>query len=223
MSYAVINGKRLASARITMPFYGVWCADVVLAVPDTIALSCTIQLGDLSLAGTIYRMASFSGSRSARVIGGAAGWRKIIPAQAYSKAQGIPMSLILGDAASLVGERINLAQDQLLGTTYVRETAPAERLLRQLAGPEWWVDNTGITQIGTRPGSAITSPFTMVDWSGGKGRFEIATETLSDWLPGRKFSNSNVSTQQQIGMTSFVMDNDGKLRVTVLSDGVGSQ
>lgn len=222
-SFLSLNGRRVVSARVTMPYYGAWVADVVLAISDTIPLSAALVLGDLTLSGTIYRMSSFSGARSARIVGGAAGWRKTIPAQAYVRPSGIAMSLVLGDAAALVGEQVRIANDVILGTTYVRENAPAERLLRQLAGPTWWIDPSGVTQVGTRAGGAITSPFQIVEWSGGRGFFEVATETLSDWMPGRTFSNANVTKSQQIGMTTYLADNTGKLRVLVLSDGVGAQ
>lgn len=221
--YLALNGRRIVSARVTVPFYGAWCADVTLAIADTIPLTSVLTIGDLTLNGTIFRMASFSGSRSARLVGGGAGWRKVIPAQAYYNPLGVRASIVLGDAASIVGERLNLVTDSVLGTSYVREAAPAERVLRLIAGAQWWIDSSGVTQVGPRAGGAITSPFQIINWSGGKGWFDVSTETLSDWMPGRTFSNSNVTKAQQIGMVTYVADNDGKLRVNVLSDGVGSQ
>lgn len=221
--FLALNGRRIVSGRITMPYYGAWVADVTIAVADVLPLASVLAFGDLTLTGTVYRMASFSGSRSARIVGGAAGWRKTIKAQGYSNPAGVRASLVLGDAAAAVGETVNLASDFIVGKAYVRETAPAERLLRQLAGPTWWIDPAGVTQIGTRASGAITSPFLINDWSGGKGWFSVSTEKISDWMPGRSFSNSNVSNPQQIGMVTFLADNDGKLRVNVLSDGVGSQ
>lgn len=221
--YLALNGRRVVSANVMIPYYGAWCADVTIAVSDVIPLAATLTLGNLTLTGTVYRMASFSGARSARIVGGGAGWRKTLPAFAYANPAGIRASLVLGDAATLVGEKVNVMSDAIVGKTFVRESAPAERLLRQLGGSEWWIDPSGITQVGPRASGAITTQFLINDWSGAKGWFSVSTETISDWMPGRTFSNANVTKAQQIGMTTIIASNDGKLRVNVLSDGVGSQ
>lgn len=221
--FAALNGKRIQVAHVTIPWYGTWCADVTLAVPDVIPLVSTLTLGDLTLTGSVFRMASFSGTRATRIVGGAGGWRRVIPSQGYSNPKGIPLSLLLSDAAALVGETVRVQSDYIVGTNYARETAPASRLLRQLAGQQWWIDNAGVTQIGNRTIAPIGTPFQVTDWSGGRGWFQIATENLSDWVPGRTFANYAVTKAQQIGLTMIAMDNDGKLRVQVLTDGTGSQ
>lgn len=215
--HLAISGQRVISARVTLPFYGTWCADVVLAQSNALPSSVTLTLGSLSLQGTVFRVASFGGSRSARVVGGAGGWRKTIPAQAYVNTNGLRLSLLLRDAATLVGEQVSVTTDTVLGTAFVREAAPAERVLRQLAGNEWYIDTSGVTRVGPRSSSAITSQFTVVQWSGAKGSFEIATESLGDWLPGNTFTAPTVSGTQTVGLTNIVADNDGKVRLTVLS------
>lgn len=215
--FAALNGRRIISGAITFPYYGAWVADVVLSVADTIPTLSTLTLEDLTLAGAVYRQFSFAGSRSARLVGGFGGWRKQVPAQAYQNAAGLKASLLLGDAAALVGERVNVVSDQTVGTLFVREAAPAQRLLRQIAGSIWWIDASGTTQVGPRTGSPIMSSFTAIQWSGAKGRFEIATEKLSDWMPGQTFSSPTVTATQTIGATSIAIDNDGTLRLTVLS------
>lgn len=220
MSYASLNGRRIVSGRITIPYYGIWVADILLALSDGITSPATVTIGDLSLVGSIYRAASFTGTRSVRLIGGAGGWRKTLPAQFYQSTGGVRLSMVLGDAAAAVGETVKIATDTSLGTAWTREGGyPAERLLRFLAGPTWWMDNAGVTQVGPRTGGAIGSSFQVINWSGGKGSFEIATETLGDWMPGRTFTSVNVKTAQTVGMTTIDVDNDGKLRLTVLSAG----
>lgn len=220
MSFAELNGNRIISGTVTIPYYGLWTADVALAAAGPLPLLCTLTIGNLTLQGAVYRSASFTQSRSARLVGGFGGWRKNVPAQAYYNPRGINMSLPLRDAAALVGERVQVANDPIVGTSFVREAAPAERLLRLMAGPEWYVDVNGVTQVGTlRATGRITTPFSPIDWSGGKGRFEIATETYADWLPGRSFTSSNISVAQFVGMTTFQMGNDGVVRLFVLSSG----
>ena len=221
--FASLNGERLQSAHVTIPYYGAWVADVVLATPDVIPTQSTLTIADLILTGTVYRMASFAGARSARIVGGFGGWRKTVPAQNYQANSGIRLSLVLKDAAAIVGEQVNVANDQTLGTSFTRESAPAERLLRQLAGPEWFVDTKGITQVGPRAGGAVSTPFTVVSWSGARGQFEIATENLSDWLPAKTFTANTVTTTQTVATTTIDMDNDGKLRLHILNAGFGSE
>lgn len=219
MTFATLNGQRIVSGSVNVPYYGLWSGDVVLSVASPIPTSVTLVIGDLSMVGFVYRSASFTASRSARIVGGFGGWRKTIPSQSYQSNGGINMSLVLRDAAALCGEQINVAQDQNVGTSFTRESAPAERLLRLMAGPEWYVDPKGVTQVALRPSGRITSPFNIIDWSGAKGRFEVATENYTDWLPGRSFLNSNISVAQAIGMTTYTLENDGKLRLSVLSSG----
>lgn len=215
--FAALNGRRVISGSITFPYYGTWVADVVLSVSDTIPTLSTLTLEDLTLSCAVYRQFSFAGSRSARLVGGFGGWKKPVPAQAYQNSSGLKASLLLGDAAAIVGEKVNVVTDQTVGTLFVREAAPAARLLRQIGGSLWWIDANGVTQVGPRSGSAIVSSFTAVQWSGAKGRFEIATEKLSDWMPAQTFTSPTVTTPQTVGSTTMTIDNDGQLRLTVLT------
>lgn len=204
---------------IAIPYYGTWAADVALASQDTISSACTLVIGDMTLRGTAYRMASFSGSRTVRIVGGYGGWRKDVPSQSYQNPSGVFLSMVLGDAAKIVGEQLSLSSDVNLGQFYVREAAPAQRLLRQLAGPLWYVDTAGVTKVGARTTGTITSPFQVISWSGSQGKFTIATENYSDWMPGKTFTSTTVTSQQTVSMATFTLENDGKLRLDVL--GVG--
>lgn len=212
--FASLAGRRVVSGRITIPYYGIWVADVILSVADTIPTQTTLTVADLTLQCAIYRQISFAGSRSARVVGGFGGWRQQVPAQGYQT--GVLLSTVLRDAATAVGEKIKVTTDKTL-PAFTREAAPASRLLRLLAGPTWYVDSAGTTQVGPRATSTVTSPFNVTDWSGGKGRFRVASEKLTDWQPGATFSTPVINTMQTVGMTEIEMTNDGQLRLTVLT------
>ena len=215
-AYIELDGQRVISGRITLPFYGIWMGDVVLAVPDVIPTSTTLTVGNLKLACTVFRAAAFAGSRSARLVGGAGGWRKDVPRQSYYASNGLRLSTIIRDAGATVGESVAVAQDQTIGNAFVREAGPAARVLRQLAGTEWWIDADGLTRVGTRSGSTINTPFQITAWSGGKGWYEVSTEDIASWLPSNTFSNALVPTTT-VGMTEIEVDNTGKLRLGVLS------
>lgn len=215
--FAAFAGERAIAANVAIPAYGAWCADVVLALSSTIPSSAApLTIGDLVMTGTVFRAADFAGSRSARIGGGFGGWGKAVPAQAY-RGSNVRISTVLRDAAALVGERVTVdANDTNLGR-FTREAGPASRVLRQVGGPLWWVAMDGTTHVGPRPSGSISSAFDVIAWSGKTGRFTIATETMTDWMPGRTFTAPTVTTPKTIGFLAIEMTNDGKLRVEVLA------
>lgn len=219
--FATLNGNRIISCRITIPNQGAWSADVILATSELIPSNVILVVGDLKLVGTVVRMASFSGSRSARIVGGGAGWRKVLKSRSYSNITGVRLQSILNDAARESGENMAPFSDKSVGTNYVRDKNPAEYVLRYWA-PNWWIDTDGKTHVEPRKSTPILSLFTVESWSGGKGLFEISTEKVSDWVPGRTFSSPTVTQEQTISQVSIEMNNDGKLRLQVLNGSVSS-
>lgn len=217
--FASFNGERIVSASVVMPYYGIWTADVVLASAIAIPAVATLVIANLTLKGTVFRSASFAGSRAARIVGGAGGWRKKTTKQAYYDPNGVRASMVLGDVAAASGETISLSTDFTVGSSYEREEdAPGSQVLRDLLGEVWWMDPSGVTQCQDRTNkTAITTPFTVGAWSGGKARFEIATEDLAAWQPGRTFTSENVPTPQTLNMVSIDVNNDGKLRLECLT------
>lgn len=217
-----LDGKRGATAKVVVPFYGIPFASVELAQADSVATKTKLVLADLTLTCAVHRSAPYGGSRTALVVGGYGGWRQKVSAQSYQNDDGVTLSMVLGDVAGAVGEQIAIAQDRVLGSHYTRDAAQASKLLRLLAGEAWWVDAAGVTQIGTRTSSAITTTFQVVKFDGARGIAEIATESVKDWMPGRTFAGVGVPGTQTIAMTSIDVTNDGKLRVRVLTTGAAN-
>lgn len=234
--WSSLAGFRTISGKLSIAYYGAWVADVVLAVSSPIPSGLIpLVIGDLMLQGTVFRQFSFSGSRSARVVGGFGGWQQTIGPAAYQSSAGVPTLMILNDAAIAAGETLGAATvTSLTGQTFrnafVRESAPAVRTLENVGGPIWWIDNSGNTQLIDRavlPASGstadtghlgpITSQFNVIEWSGMKGRFQIATETYSDWMPGRTFTSPTVSQVQTASWVGHTWESNGTARTTVLS------
>lgn len=230
--WGTLNGQRIISGKITIPYYGSWSADVTLnleasVLPQVVALGVptalpppvTILLGDLTLQGYAYRVFSFAGARSARCSGGVGGWKNNVIAKSYQNPAGINLSMVLGDAAKEVGESVVVNPDSSIGTAYMREAAPAQRVLKQLAGALWWIDpKTGTTNVSpTRRSDAITTPFQVVSYNGGLGVFTIASENLGDWMPGRVFTSPTVTVQQTVSSVVHAIDNTGKVRTEVMT------
>lgn len=216
--YASANGLRSTSSSIAIPYYGLWVADVELAPETPLVGPVTFQIGNLTMLGAVLRAPQpFAGSSSARIIGGAGGWGKTITLDPYRLASGVPLSLVLRDAARACGETVKLAVDRNLGEFYVPERAPAARILRQLGGDLWWMDRLGVTQVGPRPSSKIKSPATVADYSGGKGWLSVATEDLAAWVPGATFSGNTVTKPITVGAVRIDADENGTLRLEVLT------
>lgn len=216
MSFSSANGARVVTASVAIPLYGTWTADVMLADPQALTGPVTLVLGNLVLVGAVYRQGTFGGVQNARLVGGAGGWLRTIPAQAYASPAGVLLSTVLRDAAALVGETVQIAADAPLGSFYVREQAPAQRLLRLLAGDSWWMDPTGTTRIGSRPSAAIASPFLVESFDAGRGELVVSTEDYAAWMPGATFTAPQLAGVQTVSFARFASDNDGRLRLSVL-------
>ncbi len=218
MSDFTFGGTRVISGSISFPYYGAPVGDLVLATSsDLPATMSPLVIGNLTQQCTIARQATFAASRSARVVGGANKWRTTLPARGYSHEAGVKLSSVLNDVARECGETIVVASDRVIGKHYIREQAKAERVLSLELDGHWYVDLTGVTRTVERQTSAIVTPFTVISWSGGKGLFEIATEDLASWQPGRKFSAPTVPATQTISSVTIEFDNDGKTRLHVLT------
>lgn len=222
--YASVNGQLATRLSIAIPYYGMWEGDVELATPQVITNPVTLVIGNLTMVGAIVRANTFAGVTYLRLVGGGGGWRKSIVPQAYANPSGVRLSTMLNDLAVNVGEQVNLFADENLGGYFIREgstsetTVRASRILRQLAGDEWWIDTSGVTQVGARPtGTAITSDFSVVSWDPGRGAAEIATEDLASWLPSNTFTAPTVPVTQTISLTRVDIDRVGTMRLKILA------
>lgn len=224
-AFLSLNGTRVVSAHVSVPYYGTWTADVMMpAAGNAAALAVgsqvTLTLGNLTLIGAVYRSGPFAGQIRIFAMGGYGGWQKPVPSQQYTLSGGVKLSTVLTDMASAVGEKVNVQADRVIGSGFVREATSAGRILRQIAGPLWYVDPQGVTQIvATRKPLTIATPFQIVQFDGDRGEFEVATEDYLSWLPGSSFSNEIVTAAQTISLSTIDTDNDGTLRFRVLSVG----
>lgn len=188
-----IGTNRIIEATITIPNYGIWYADVKFDQDVTMGeTGFSLDLADLSMRASVYRRGNYQGSTRARIIGGAAGWHQKISAKFYDHVVGVKASMVLQDAAREVGESIQLANDFIVGPSFVRQEAHAGRVLSQLAGSLWFMRPDGVTYSGARDSSFITSRFDVIGFNTAEGRGTVATDFPADWMPGRKFSTALV-------------------------------
>lgn len=209
------GGERAVTLSVLMPRWGMWVADVTLALEKSTPATAPLVIGDLSLLGTVFRGGADEGARTARIVGGYGGWRKDVAAQDYRGAS-VMASTVLRDAASAVGERIAMDTQDTNLQRFTREAGPASRALRQVAGASWWIAADGVTHIGPRPTGKVKKDFVIISHVAKFNKLEIATETLAEWVPGNTFLDLNGGTQT-ISSVTIESTNAGKLRVGVLS------
>jgi hypothetical protein len=214
--YASLGGERIISGEILIPQYGMIEADVLLAEPDTIPQTPVITWGNASYQAAVVRMASFSGSRSARLCGGFGGWRTTLEPRAWSNAGGVSVKQVMTSTAQECGEQVNVPIDRTIPSYFRSGNLTAAQVLFALAGASWYIDVAGVTQAQARPTSQITSQFDILTYSGGKGLFEVGTEDVASWVPGAVFSTPVVTTPQTISSVNIRMARDGTVRLHVL-------
>jgi len=218
--FATLNGIDIVSGSLAIPLVGMWTADVSIATDDPETGPCTIVLGNLTLHGTVYRADPFAGQTRARVVGGAAGWRKKLPAKPYGNPSGVNLSMVLNDVARECGETVSLPNDTSVGPFYARPNDLASFTLRTFC-PAWYVDTAGVTQIGSWPTVTVASTFTAINQSPDEGVIEIATEDYASWLPGASFSSDTLDGTFQSYGSIYTFGSDGVFRLQVLTSDSG--
>ena len=159
-AFATVNGQRLTSVRVVVGNTGPWFADLELEQAPDLAGQVTITLGALQLVGTVVpqQAGTFGLQRKCRVVAGAAGWNTYLGSKAYHNDAGIKAQLIAADAARESGETLGsfVPAAERVGNDFVRRAALASNVLEEvIGGVAWWVDYAGVTQVGSRPASAI--------------------------------------------------------------------
>jgi hypothetical protein len=215
--FASFAGALAASVNLVIPLYGLWSADVLISLDDEVPDMGALVVGNMTMQGFVARQALYGGSRKLRVIGGFGGWRKPVPAQQYSLSSGVRASLLLSDAAKLVGERVNVPSDYVLGSTYTRAAGPASLLLSDVAGVSWYVDKAGVTQLAAWPTAPIQSHFDVTAQEGADGTITVATEDYAEWVPGKTFSSPFTLGTYTVRGLELDVKTDGIARVEVLT------
>ena len=186
MSAATLAGLRVTSARVTVPAWGRWFAEVQLDGEHTLSGRVSLVVADLTLSGTILSGGPGLGRSSFRIVAGAGGWGRELAAKPYADDSGVKFATVLGDAAREVGETLaTIAPTVRTGPAYAREAGPASLALQTLAPRAWYVDEAGTTRLGARAAGALVGKVTRITpLDKARGKVVLAAESIATILPG---------------------------------------
>jgi len=214
---SAVNAHRIRLARLTIPRVGAWLADVWTddEIPaDELDAALTLRVADFALVGALVRGETWQGSTRLRIVGGKGGWRSRLPARWYVSDAGVRPSQVAQDAARECGETISqgVSSDAPLGAWYARQAWSASRTLAQLGLP-WRIVDDGTTSLQGWPVSAIGSTFDVTAYDAARCIVELATDTPSDWRPGRTFTTPRLPADTFAISDVILTMEPGKLRV----------
>lgn len=194
MALATLGSVAIYRGKLVLPYTGIYHAELVLDAATDLSGPQTLTLAGVTWALAYVRAIDFAGERGVLLVGGAAGWRTVIPSKQYGQG-GVSAQMILQDAAVACGELAPVIDASVppVGQAWNRATGPASDVLRLFLGDGWWMDSSGRVQTALRATTAISSAFSALHVNGAAGVYEIATDSPGDWVPGRTFSGPTVS------------------------------
>lgn len=191
---ATLKDIRATSAKVNIPAWGCWFAEVALDGEHSLTGVQTLKLADIALTGTIISGGPQQGRTMYRIVGGKGGWGRTLKRRAYANDAGVKLVTVLQDAAAEAGEVLgDVSQDTRIGPAYVRPAGLASASLQELASQGWYVDETGTTRIGSRPATAFTETATRTQpLDKARGKIVLAAEKIASIVPGVVIDNMTV-------------------------------
>lgn len=187
LNSATMNGTRVTTARVDIPAWGCWYADVALDGEVTIApgTAATLVISDLTLVGTVLSGGPAKGRSDYRVVAGKGGWGQTIGRESYATDDGVKLATVLGDAARLVGETLApISRSFTVGPAFTRVEGPAAHLLERLAPQAWYIDEAGTTRLGRRAAAPYKDVATHGPVDHARRTVTLAAERIATILPG---------------------------------------
>lgn len=184
--FAKVEGIGLKSAVVRVDDRGPWVAEIVFdGEAPGIAGRVSLTIGTDTLSGTILPTQDgvYAQERRCTIVGGAAGWGKLVAGKDYHNDAGVKARLVADDVARAAGETIGtfLPASEKLAFDYVRTAeAPASRALEDAAGDDvpWHVDYDGVTNVGAR--AALELPKGTYEVMAFDPASQVATLSLDD-------------------------------------------
>lgn len=198
---SLLGTVAITKATLNLPSWGVGWADVEIAEPETLSGQVTLALLDRTFQCTVMSGGAYLNRARYRVALGAGGWGTEVDSAAYANDGGVKASKIIDDVARLSGETVSGAPSTNLGAHYTRVAGTASRALSDAVGNEWYVDDEGITQFGTRPTGEYSGDATLASEDRNAGTAEYIARSLEGFNPGVTFGELTAS-DVEISITS---------------------
>ena len=218
--FASLTGLPVVRLALTIPFTGLWHADVTLDRAIDLSGPQVLTLSDFVGACSVVRAVDFTGARSVRLVGGTGGWRSLVPPLQYANPAGVLLATILADVAATVGELppvVGPTVSPVAGPAYVRQGGLASLVLQDLFGSAWWMDPTGTIQATPRLPTPIVAPADILQVRGSSGVYRVASvgDILTPWVPGALFATPTLPTPAAVNRVCHVLEG-GELRTEIM-------
>jgi hypothetical protein len=187
-----VNRLPLLSAEVTMPRVGAWRADVEADGEDELSGKATIDLQGTKFLGTVVRSGVVGGRVRARIVGGAGGLAKLLPAKNYSGGV-VRVSTVLADILRDSGEKVASTADKAITgrqlKMWQRHAGQASHALVTLldaaqASFRVLADGTVWIGVDSYPEADIEHELLDEDWSTGSLTLAVEAPLLT---PGTTF------------------------------------
>jgi hypothetical protein len=192
-----LNDAAVTRARVHVPAWGVWWADVDTTTELALEKGAvaTLVLADVTLTGVVVDGGVYEGRAAYRIMGGRGGWARTVRERGYVDDAGVKLSKVLGDLATEVGETLSgVSATTRLGPHYARRADVASRVLNWLAPSAWYVDFAGVTHMGARAATTYTGDAPRVRVGKADRVVELAPEVLAPFVPGVQVDGSLPAT-----------------------------
>lgn len=215
MSEITINGgAAVLRAHVFLPLAGVWAADLDVDTDDELAGAVTIEVdGAVAFRGTVLDGGVTHGLWRGRIVGGAGGLRRTLPALAYLDAT---RADVVRDALAEAGEALSATAGPISAAVarFHRAEGAAARAIDATAdalGYGWRVLADGTVWLGaeTWP-DAPAADVTVLDTDPRERRFTLGGDVLG-LRPGQlvQVQDEAAATFVRCGAVRLVVEADG--------------
>lgn len=194
-----IGGFGIDACDVLVEDRGIWTATVEPVDDATLAdgQAVDVQLGTLTLRGTVIRGGADPAGSGVFVVGGRRGWRRVVSRRQYRDAAGVRLSDVLRDLATETGEGVRLDSSLtsvVLGAAWTRPECQGAAALTALGYP-WRVMPDGGTLVGPLPGFASAAIVSLRKWwpATGAALVELPDDDIAGIVPGAVVPLGDVS------------------------------
>lgn len=185
MADVELAGHACTSGVLTIPGTGLWFASLVLSEEATLTGPVVLKMLDTTWRGFVLAGAALDGMSRYRIVAGAGGWGRDLPARAYANDAGMTAAKLVGDVALEAGEVTPVGlPTATMGPHFVRPAAPASFSLNLFAPRGWYARPDGVIVFGTRP-AGVFSTAPVVERNGAARSLTLAlSDTAVNLEPG---------------------------------------